>query len=408
MNQVDFLVAHPLKHHVFPLAAGIRGSGATMRLITPFYRKGLGRMVAALPGNIGKKAAGYHYNGLDTAHVISPLAWQLRKLKNGGDSNALVHEFDDYISSSIICGDLRARVLVTMQDYLPKSVQAGRNAGMLIWSDQILNSSRSATDRILAHYNKAGNQPVSIHSESANDVILSVADIVTTPSQYTLAGIEDRVSTSASLHVIPYGVDNQKFSIKVRKGENIVRIVARANNFRKGGHLLLDTLQNCGESLQKLVSGRTIEVIVIGTMEPVLAERLRRESFPNGMIVRAAVVPHMSMPDMLASADLFVMPSLSESMSLICIEAMQAGVPLVITPYCGIDCFEHMRMGVETSDNVEALADSLTQAFRHSDQWEEWGRHAAEAASALGWNTYENSIASLAKNISSKFLAGKA
>ena len=399
MNKIDFLVAHPLKHHVFPLAAGIRRSGATMRLITPFYRKGLGRMVAALPGNIGKKAAGYHYNGLDTAHVISPLAWQLRKLKNGGDSNALVHKFDDYISSSITRGELRARVLVTMQDYLPKSVQAGRNAGMLIWSDQILNSSRSTTDRISAHYQMAGIQPTVIHDESANDAILSIANIVTAPSQYTLSGIVGRVSTSASLHVIPYGVDNQKFDIHGKKNENTIRIIARANNFRKGGHLLLDTLMRCGELLQKLALGRSIEVVVIGTMEPVLAERLRRESFPDGMIIRSAVVPHMSMPDMLASADLFVMPSLSEGMSLICIEAMQAGLPLVITPYCGVDCFEHMRMGVETRDSTEALADSLILAFHHIDRWAEWGRRAAESAGALGWSAYESSIAMTTRKV---------
>ncbi|MDO9314997.1 MAG: hypothetical protein Q7T97_10675, partial [Burkholderiaceae bacterium] len=167
------------------------------QLITPFYRKGFGRMVAMLPGNVGKQAAGYQYNGLDSNHVISPLAWQLRKLQYGRDSESLIREFDEYVSARIARGDFPARVLVTMQDYLPKSVQAGKKAGMLIWSDQILNSSRSATDRMSTHYQMTGIKSVTVHDESANDAILHLADIVTVPSQYTLSGIADRVRASA-------------------------------------------------------------------------------------------------------------------------------------------------------------------------------------------------------------------
>lgn len=393
MKPVDVLVAHPLKHHVFPLATGIQRSGASFRLITPFYRKGFGLVVAALPGNIGKKASGYHYDRLDTSHVISPLEWQFRKLLQGSGIDALIRGFDAYVSARIAKGELRARVLVTMQDYLPKSVQAGKNAGMLIWSDQISNSSRSASDRIASHYEMAGIKPAAAHDESANDAILSLADIITAPSQYTVSGIADRVSASASLHVIPYGVDSKRFDVQRKKVGDAVRIVARANNIRKGGHLLLDAMMECGGTLRELVQRRNIEVVVIGTMEPSLGERLRSARFPTGISIRSAVVPHISMPEVLASADLFVMPSLSEGMSLICIEAMQAGLPLVITPYCGVDCFEHMRMGVETSDSTDALAESLLLAFRQFHQWPKWGQRAAAAAGAIDWIAYENSIA---------------
>jgi glycosyltransferase involved in cell wall biosynthesis len=399
MKPVDVLVAHPLKHHVFPLAAGIQRSGASMRLITPFYRKGLGRIVAALPGSVGKKASGYHHEGLDERHIISPVAWQARKLRRGSDSDALVREFDAYMAARITRGALRARVLVTMQDYLPASVRAARSAGMRIWSDQILNSSRCATDRISAHYEMAGIKQAAAHDESTNDAILSIADIVTVPSRYALSGIADRVRDSTSLHVIPYGVDHNRFDIKKQKTGDAIRVIARANNVRKGGHLLLEALMKCGGVLRKLAHGQNIEVVILGTMEPALGERLRGAKFPLGMTVRSAVVPHMSMPDVLASADLFVMPSLSESMSLICIEAMRAGLPLVITPYCGIDCFEHLEMGVETSGRASDLAECLMLAFRHADQWPEWGRRAAQAADALSWRAYQAAVSAVARDV---------
>lgn len=399
MKPIDVLVAHPLKHHVFPLAAGIQRSGASMRLITPFYRKGLGRVVAALPGNVGKKASGYHYEGLDPTDVISPMAWQARKLRLSGDSEALVRAFDADVAARITRGAVRARVLVTMQDYLPASVRAAKSAGMRIWSDQILNSSQCATNRIAAHYKMAGIKQAAAHDESINDAILSLADVVTVPSRYALSGIADRVRGSTSLHVIPYGVDHNRFDIKKQKPGQAIQIIARANSVRKGGHLLLDALVECGDALRKLTHGRDIDVAIIGTMEPALGERLRSMKFAPGLTVRSAVVPHVSMPDVLSSADLFVMPSLSEGMSLICIEAMRAGLPLVITPYCGIDCFEHLEMGVETSGRASDLAECLMLAFRHADQWPEWGRRAAQAADALSWRAYQAAVSAVARDV---------
>lgn len=404
MKTLDVLVAHPLKHHVFPLAAGIQRSGVSMRLLTPFYCKGVGRLIAALPGSAGDKAKGYHYGGLDTENVITPWTWQLRKLKHGGNSNELVREFDDYASARIASGDLRARVLVTMQDYLPKTVLAGKKAGMLIWSDQILNSSQSATDRIATHYEIEGVRNAASHDEAINDFILSMADLVTVPSQYTFNGITGRVATSATVHIVPYGVDNQRFNVHRQKHGDMVRIIARANSIRKGGHLLVDALMKCGQELRELVHGRSIEVVIIGALEPVLDERLRKAKFPDGITIRSAVVPHILMPEVLASADLFVMPSLSEGMSLICIEAMQAGLPLIITSYCGVDCFEHLRMGVETSDSSDALALSLIVALNHSSQWKEWGHAAANTANRLGWDAYEKAIATVTLNFFSETL----
>ena len=370
-----------------------------MRLVTPFYCKGLGKMVAALPGNTGKKAAGYQYGGLDARNVISPLGWQLRKLWFGGNSDALVSAFDDHVSTMINRGELRGRTLLTMQDYMPKSVQAGKNAGMRIWSDQILNSSRPATDRISLHYRMAGIEMQLAHDESRNDVILSLADMVTVPSRYTLAGIEGRMQDSASLHVVPYGVDRARFGIESRKSGDAIRVIARANSVRKGGHILLDAMEECGDTLRRLAKGRDIEIVVIGAMEPALAEWLRSAKLPNGLTIRAAVFPHVSMPALLASADLFVMPSLSESMSLICIEAMQAGLPLIVTPYCGIDCFVSGAMGLMSEDTSASLSAALIQAFSRIESWEEWGRAAAHKAIDLSWDAYEAGIAEVTRMI---------
>ncbi len=400
MTKVDVLIAHPLKHHVFPLAAGIQRSGLSLRLVTPFYSKGFGRLVSMLPGSAGRKAQGYHLSSLEVDNVISPLAWQVRRLLRGHDLATLISDFDEYVAGLIDRGAYRFGTLITLQDYMPKTVRAAKKNGALIWSDQILNQSNAACSRINSHYQALGWDKKYNHDESVNDEILGCADIVTVPSRYTAEGLKGRMQPVARLFRIPYGVDSEKFSYPAKMGDfGVVRVLARANNVRKGGHVLIEALRQCSSELMLLTKGSSIEVLIIGTLECSIIDLLSACQLPSGFSVRSVTVPHKDMPALLASSHLFVMPSLSESMSLICVEAMQCALPLVITPYCGIDGFEPLRMGVEVEDNVVSVAEGLKTAFKNIEQWPAWGEACRQAAGKLDWRVYEESIAVIARGL---------
>lgn len=395
---VDVLIAHPLKHHVYPLAAGIQQSGLSWRLITPFYRKGIGRFAHWLPGQAGRKAGGYYYPGLDDDGVITSAVWALQRFLHRRDVDAFVTRFDAHVADSIECGRIRCRMLITLQDYMPRTVRAAHKRGALIWSDQISNQSGAAMGRISAHYRQAGVAGAQQHSEVVNDEVLSYSDIITTPSHYAASGLDGRIPSSAQLFLVPYGVDLERFRMPAQRMLNDgVRVLARANSVRKGSHLLLAALRKCGGELVCLASGGAIEVLILGGADQATAELLRHMDAAPGISVRAASVPHQDMPDLLASSHLFVMPSLSESMSLICVEAMQCGLPLVVTPYCGVDCFQPGRMGIEVMDDADAVAAGLISAFRKMDQWEAWGMACHQAASEMSWQVYEQKIASIGR-----------
>ena len=110
-------------------------------------------------------------------------------------------------------------------------------------------------------------------------------------------------------------------------------------------------------------------------------------------------VAHSDVPAMLAAADLFVMPSLAESMSLACVEAMQVGLPMVITKYCGIDAFVSGEMGIEVNDTVESVAEGLVDAFRERDKWSVWGANCRAAVAKQSWAHYEAQIVNISVEV---------
>ena len=398
MNTVDILITHPLKHHAFHLAAGCMRSGADVVLLTPFYKAGIGALLARLPGQIGRKSAGYDHAGISNHNVISPIRWQLRRLFTPAKRlGAFEKKFDCYVSKLITQGKLNPKIVVTLQDYMPRTVRAAKKAGSIIWSDQISNQSNPAMERIDRHYQMMGLAPLLPHDESMNTEVLSMADCVTYPSRYSLDG-GGALSEKTVRHDVSYGVDPARFVARSSKNKKLIRITARANSVRKGGHLLLAALEQCGSELIS-TAGQHIEVVIVGQLELPLEEKRQRLQIPPELTITSRVIPHADMPELLASSDFFVMPSLSEGMSLICIEAMQAGLPMIITPYCGIDVFKDQEMGLEVTDSVESVANGLLSAVSRRSEWVRWSDNCRLAASEITWDRYEKSIEAIARGL---------
>ena len=396
-KRFDFLVAHPVKHHAFNLAAGCLKSGRSTLLVTPLYRKGIGAVIARLPGGIGKKMQGYVHCSLPAANVMSPTAWQIRRLFSFlRPAPTFNSDFDSFTADLILRGALRAKHVVTLQDYMPETIRASLQTGSKIWSDQILNQSDEAMQRIARHYADLSGKFFDIHNEATNREILSLSSVVTYPSKYCAAGSTNFIRPSAIVSYVPYGVDDRMFGTTLKSTKQFVRIVARANTVRKGGHILLRALAECSEKLLLATRGRPLEVVFLGKMEPTVKLVQNQLHFPLGVSIVDVNVPHVDVPSLLSTADLFVMPSLSEGMSLVALEAMQTGLPLILSKFCGVDIFKHGEMGYEVSDAVDSVADALIDAFDHIDNWPEWGANGRRAAAEQTWREYEAQIAELA------------
>lgn len=396
----DILIGHPGKHHALHLVAGCIQSGASVSYVTPFYRCGLGALVAQMPGKIGRKAKGYFHPDIPLSSVVSPLKWQLRKLiLLFNNSLSYEREFDRFVAHAIETGKYQAKVLVTLQDYMPATVKAAKKRGWKIWSDQILNQSDEMASRIAQHEQSLGLLNTWQHSEKRNDEIIAAADVITVPSSYTLNGIKGRIGANTRVVTIPYGASAKQFAGNRLVDSQQIIILARVHSIRKGGHLLLQALQQCSAEMLAVCAPKKIKVVILGNLQPELCNLLNEIDLPTGLTVVHGNVPHAEVARLYQQASLFVMPSLSESMSLACIEALHAGLPLIITEYCGIDGFAPGEMGYEVEDTVESLACALVNAFNNLHLWQRWGYNSRQLAKQFTWDAYEQRISQLADEL---------
>jgi glycosyltransferase involved in cell wall biosynthesis len=282
---------------------------------------------------------------------------------------------------------------------MPETVKAAVRQGAKIWSDQILNQSEEVSLRVMRHEKESGLSRSWQHDESLNKEIIGVSELVTVPSNYCLEGIKKFIAPRTQTHLIPYGADEG--ALGRPKIENIKEVVvlARASTIRKGGHLLLQALPLCGQRPVALSAPQRVRIVILGDLETELKEFLSRLSLPEGLVVEHGNIPHLLMPELYREASLFLMPSLSEGMSLACIEAMHARLPMILSPYCGIDGFEHGRMGYETMDTPGSLASAMVAAFENRALWPQWGMNAKHLAEKLSWSAYENAIGQLAEKV---------
>jgi glycosyltransferase involved in cell wall biosynthesis len=85
-------------------------------------------------------------------------------------------------------------------------------------------------------------------------------------------------------------------------------------------------------------------------------------------------------PNLLACADLFVLPSLFEGLPLVALEAMGAGVPIIGTRVCGTDeaVVDRLTGRLVAPKDSDALAGAVIEALIRPDLASEWGKAARE------------------------------
>jgi len=97
---------------------------------------------------------------------------------------------------------------------------------------------------------------------------------------------------------------------------------------------------------------------------------------------------------LLAVASVLVMCSDSESFGMSVIEAMDAGVPVVVTRTCPWSEVERHGAGFWVEQRADAIADALLRIFERPDLAHEMGaRGRALVATSYGWNVVAQSLA---------------
>jgi glycosyltransferase involved in cell wall biosynthesis len=127
------------------------------------------------------------------------------------------------------------------------------------------------------------------------------------------------------------------------------------------------------------------------SLRPLLESRAREAM---GATIWLGEVDRRRARALLAAASVLVMCSDSESFGMSVIEAMDAGVPVVVTRTCPWSEVEAHGAGFWVEQRADAIADALLRIFERPDLAHEMGaRGRALVATRYGWNAVAQSLA---------------
>jgi glycosyltransferase involved in cell wall biosynthesis len=108
-------------------------------------------------------------------------------------------------------------------------------------------------------------------------------------------------------------------------------------------------------------------------------------------------VPHATLLEQMASAHVFVFPSIVEGFGMVITEALSAGLPVITTPHtAGPDILSEGKDGfIIPIRNPEALADRITFLAEDESRRRAISQAARNTAERMSWRRYETQIADL-------------
>jgi len=234
------------------------------------------------------------------------------------------------------------------------------------------------------------------------------------PKARTIVAVSEKVRqelVSAGLsiekiHVVHNGVDTAEFrpgsidrsSLGLPEDTPLALFAGDIRTLRKNLDSVLHALRNVPR-LHLAVAGSTE-----GSPFPDLAERLGLDERVHFLGFRTDV------DDLMRAADFFVFPSRYEACTLVLLEAMASGLPIVTAQTAGGAELVSDNCGVvlEDPDDIEALSEALRVLATDSARRASMSRHARDHSEKHTWSTMANKYLRLMETHTSEMNALKA
>lgn len=181
---------------------------------------------------------------------------------------------------------------------------------------------------------------------------------------------------------IPNGVGREFFIVRDYHRKPTKLLFVGGWEWRKGTRYLVEAFSRLGQEWE----GITLSLVGTG-MEAAAVKR----AFPTHLHSRIHVVPWVAAedaPNVYANHDIFVFPSMFESMSLAVPEAMASGLPIVTTRACGMqDIIEDGVTGfLVPPRDAETLAKRITELLNDPLLCSRLGQAAQKKAREITWD----------------------
>lgn len=209
------------------------------------------------------------------------------------------------------------------------------------------------------------------------------ADRISVVSGYARRSFEENGVASARLIHITPGVDLDRFRPGVKTDSTFRAVFVGLVDARKGLPYLLEAW--------KPLARAGAELWVVGTVYPEMKAIL--EAY-EGLFVHKGTVPQAQLPDLMAQADVFVLPTLDEGFAAVLLQAMACGLPVLATTNSGGE--DVVREGengfIVPIRDADALQEKLSWFSSHPEKRREMARCAVETARECTWDRYGDRV----------------
>jgi glycosyltransferase involved in cell wall biosynthesis len=219
-----------------------------------------------------------------------------------------------------------------------------------------------------------------LHDRRLRDV--AQADRILVPSRHIADTLARHGTPTERISVIPYAADTQRFRPLPdrRHGPGCTFLFAGGITQRKGIKYLLEAW--------RMVRRPGWKLQLVGSLpshrEPLLPYL--------GECEHLGQVAHADMPGRMASADVFVFPSLFEGSAVVTYEALASGLPSVVTTEAGSVVRDGVEGFVVGAGDVEDLAGRMERLGADPELRAEMARAARTRALEFGWPTYHAAL----------------
>jgi glycosyltransferase involved in cell wall biosynthesis len=220
---------------------------------------------------------------------------------------------------------------------------------------------------------------------------LDLADAVICPSAYAKRTFIEHGIPADKIVVCPYGADIHSLAPShTRHDRRFTVLFLGSICMRKGIHYLLEGF--------KMAALRDARLVLAGPVEEQFRPVLQKF---EGLFEEVGRVPHSQVLLWYQQADVFVIPSLADSYALVVLEAMSAGLPVIVSENTGsAEIIADGNNGfVIPIRNAAAIAEKLAFLYENRDACAAMGVAAAESVKASSWESYERKCVDFYNNL---------
>lgn len=299
----------------------------------------------------------------------------------------------DYIASKYVKG---AEIFHGFPNWMLKSGIEAKKSGILVVgegsSTHILHREKTLSEE----YRKLNIKFKSHDTLEIKRQIdeYKICDCLFAPSELVKRSFIEYGMKEEKIIQIYYGVDEIFFKKIERKKKNEI-IIAGTIGVIKGTHILLEAYRKI-----KKKEGR-LKLHLIGFFREDMKDIIEKN---RDIIDFIGPIRKNDLPEYFSTVDIFVQPSLDDGFSLIVLEAMASGLPIVVSENTGIS--EIIQEGydgyVVPVCDIEAVYKRLCELVYDDKKRKFIGEEATKKAMLYKWERYAKSCIQAYKNILEK------